>query len=174
VGNRIERLFLEPEGCQPMPIALAAIEKADVITVGPGSLFTSLLPPLLVQGVGEAIARSQSLKIFVCNLMTQPGETDGMTSRRHLEVVKEYAPDVTFDVIVVNNSPISEVQAAMYNVEGAEQIGVHGSIEETAADGTRIVFADLLERGEKVRHDPEKLARMVLALAEERLRSNLR
>jgi uncharacterized cofD-like protein len=162
VGGRIERLFLEPEDCHPLPNALTAFENADLITVGPGSLFTSLLPPLLVRGVSEAVARSSAVKVFICNLMTQPGETDGMTSRRHLEVVREHAPKLAFDYIVVNDRPITERQTELYNAEGAEQIGVHGSIGERAFEGTEIVYADLLEQGEMVRHDPEKLARAVL------------
>jgi uncharacterized cofD-like protein len=162
VGGRIKRLYLEPADCQPMPKAIAAIEKADLITVGPGSLFTSLLPPLLVHGVTEAVAKSPAVKVFVCNLMTQPGETDGMTARRHMEIVKQYSPEITFDFIVVNDSPIAERQAKLYGLEGAQQIGVHGSIEETAMTGTEIVYGDLLQTGDMVRHDPEKLARVVL------------
>src|SRR6476660_952379 len=73
VGTMIKRLFLEPADCKPMPEALNAIRDADVISIGPGSLFTSLLPPILVEGVSEAIARSRAVKIFICNLMTQPG-----------------------------------------------------------------------------------------------------
>ncbi|MCV4677194.1 2-phospho-L-lactate transferase CofD family protein, partial [Escherichia coli] len=69
-----------------------AISEADIITLGPGSLFTSLLPPLLVRGVGDAIAASRAVKVFICNLMTQPGETDGLSSRRHVEIVAEYLP----------------------------------------------------------------------------------
>ena len=78
VGSHIKKLKLEPETCLPMPESIAAIYEADIITVGPGSLFTSLLPPLLVKGVAEAIATSFATKIFVCNLMTQPGETEGV------------------------------------------------------------------------------------------------
>ncbi|HNU07839.1 MAG TPA: YvcK family protein, partial [Pyrinomonadaceae bacterium] len=89
VGTKIKQLYLEPGNCKPLPEALAAIYEADVITIGPGSLFTSLLPPILVNGVAEAIADSAAVKVFVCNLMTQPGETDGMTSRRHLEIFRQ-------------------------------------------------------------------------------------
>src|SRR5687768_13915170 len=95
-GGRIERLYLEPDDCQPHPDAIETIRNADVITVGPGSLYTSLLPPLLVNGMVETIAKAPATKIFISNLMTQPGETDGLTARRHLEVVREYAPDLTF------------------------------------------------------------------------------
>jgi uncharacterized cofD-like protein len=162
VGTKIKRLRLEPETCHPLPEALAAIHEADVITVGPGSLFTSLLPPLLVEGVPRAIADSNALKIFVCNLMTQPGETDGYTARRHLECVREYAPEIDFDFVVVNSRPISEEQALLYAGEGAEQIGVHGSISPETIEGAQIVSGNLLDDSDKVRHHPGKLAEVVM------------
>ncbi|MDM7921951.1 MAG: uridine diphosphate-N-acetylglucosamine-binding protein YvcK [Pyrinomonadaceae bacterium] len=161
-GRRIKRLRLEPEKCHPMPGAVEAIEAADIITVGPGSMYTSLLPPLLVDGLAKKIADTNATKIFICNLMTQPGETDGMTARRHLEVVKEHVPELTFDVIIVNDRLISQEQAAKYELEGSEQIGVHGSITGDTIDGAKIFYADLLDAGEKVRHDPAKLAAAVL------------
>jgi uncharacterized cofD-like protein len=165
VGHNIRRLSLEPIDCDPMPDAIAAIETADVITVGPGSLFTSLLPPLLVNGVAEAISRSGAVKIFVCNLMTQPGETDGMTSRRHLEIVREHAPQIDFEFVVVNNAPVSPEQMAKYAEEGAEQIGVHGSISPATIEGAEIVYGNLLDEGYKVRHDPDKLAKVLMLCA---------
>jgi len=117
-GNSIKRLRLEPEDCHPLPEVLAAIYEADVITIGPGSLFTSLLPPILVKGVSEAIAATPATKFFICNLMTQPGETDGFSARKHLEIVKEYAPDIEFDYVIVNNHPVSKAQSARYESEG--------------------------------------------------------
>ncbi|MGH9948911.1 MAG: gluconeogenesis factor YvcK family protein, partial [Pyrinomonadaceae bacterium] len=165
VGSTISRLFLEPENCFPMPDAQKAIENADLITVGPGSLFTSLLPPLLVRGVPEAIEASSAVKIFVCNLMTQPGETDGLTARRHLEIVREYAAHLNFDYLIVNSQPITEAQLSIYLADGAEQIGVHGSMADETIEGAEVVRAELLAAGEKVRHDTEKLARAVLACA---------
>ena len=162
VGRAIKRLYLEPENCQPMPDAISAIWRADIITIGPGSLYTSLLPPLLVQGVAKAIADSAAIKIFVCNLMTQPGETDGLSALRHLEIVADYAPEVRFDYFVVNNKPISKLQSELYEQEGAEQIGVHGSISAETMKGAEIVYGNLLDEGEKVRHDPKKLAQAVL------------
>ena len=165
IGHDIRRLRLEPEDCDPMPDALAAIEMANVITVGPGSLFTSLLPPLLVNGVADAISSSKATKIFVCNLMTQPGETDGMNSRRHLEIVREHAPQIDFDYVVVNNAPVSEEQMAKYAEEGAEQIGVHGSINPETIEGAEIVYGNLLDEGEMVRHHPDKLAQVLFLCA---------
>lgn len=168
LGGSLKRLYLEPADCRPLPKALEAIANADLITVGPGSLYTSLLPPLLVQGVAEAISESTAVKIFVCNLMTQPGETDGLTARRHLEIVREYAPGLQFDHIIVNRQRISELQSSVYEVEGAEQIGVHGSISGDSIEGATIVYGNLLEAGEKVRHDPAKLAEAVLGCISEK------
>lgn len=162
VGKKIERMYLEPEDCEPHPDAIAAIRSADIITVGPGSLFTSLLPPLLVRGVPEAIEESPAVKVFICNLMTQPGETDGMTSRQHLEIVREYAPNLNFDYLILNDRPITPEQAERYALEGSEQIGVHGSIGSARVEGAEIVYANLLDDGEKVRHHPDRLARAVL------------
>ena len=163
-GGAIERLYLEPADCDPHPDAIAAIADADIITVGPGSLYTSLLPPLLVKGMTDAVANSKATKVFICNLMTQPGETDGLTSRRHLEIVRDYAPGLNFDYVLVNNRPITERQAELYTKDGAEQIGVHGSIEGEVIEGAKVVYANLLDEGELVRHHPDRLARCVLGL----------
>jgi uncharacterized cofD-like protein len=163
VGPRIRRLFLEPETCHPMPEAISAIEAADLITIGPGSLFTSILPPLLVHGVSDAIARSLATRVFVSNLMTQPGETDGFSVGRHVEIVKEYAPEIEFDHIIVNNEPISTSQRKKYAEEYAEQIGIGESKSLAEACGANIVYANLLDDGEMVRHNSERLADAVLS-----------
>ena len=164
----IRRLRLEPEHCLPLPEALAALRSADVITVGPGSLYTSILPNLLVARVAESIGASAAVKIFVCNLMTQPGETDGYTARQHLDVVKNFAPAVRFDYVIVNNRPVSEEQATAYAAEGAQQIGLTDHLlEKEFRDEAEIVRADLLDEGEKVRHSPEKLARVIRACCEQ-------
>lgn len=157
-GRRIRRLYLDPAECHPLPPALNAIAAADVITVGPGSMYTSLLPPLLVGGLAKAVAESPAVKIFICNLMTQPGETDGMTARRHLEVVREHIPDLHFQYVIINRRRITDSQAEKYRLEGAEQIGVHGSIADDCIEGAMVFNADLLAEGEMVRHDSAKLA----------------
>jgi uncharacterized cofD-like protein len=164
-NSPIRRLRLEPEHCVPLPEALAAIRSADMITIGPGSLYTSILPNLLVSKVTDAIAESEATKVFVTNLMTQPGETDGYDAERHLSTVKEYAPQIRFDYILLNDRPITEAQAAVYASDGAYQVRWDGdnSIER---GGAEIVRADLLEQGDMVRHDPESLARAVIACAE--------
>jgi uncharacterized cofD-like protein len=164
----IRHLRLEPEQCLPLPEALAALRSADVITVGPGSLYTSILPNLLVARVAETISESPAIKIFICNLMTQPGETDGYTARQHLETVRQYAPEIRFDYVVVNNHHISAEQATRYAAEGAEQIGLTDHLLEREFSGeTEIVRADLLDEGEMVRHSPLKLARVIVACCEQ-------
>ncbi len=164
----IRRLRLEPEQCLPLPEALAAIRSADVITIGPGSLYTSILPNLLVARVAQAIGQARATKIFICNLMTQPGETDGYTARQHIETVKRYAPEIAFDYVVVNNRPISPEQAEAYAAEGAHQIGLQDHLlEKEFGSESEVIRADLLDEGEKVRHNSEKLARVVIACCEQ-------
>ncbi len=165
VGNLIKRLYLEPQGCKPMPETLKAIAEANVISIGPGSLFTSLLPPILVDGVADAIGDSNAVKVFVCNLMTQPGETDGLSARQHLETIRKHVPQIDFDYVIVNNRPISDLQFEKYTGEGAEQIGVHGSISPETIEGAEIVYGNLLDDGDKVRHDSGKLAQVLLLCA---------
>lgn len=166
----IRRLRLEPERCLPLPEALKAIRGADVITVGPGSLYTSILPNLLVARVADAIGESPATKIFICNLMTQPGETDNYTARQHLETVKTYAPEIHFDFVIVNDRRITAEQAERYALEGAFQIGLDDDsrdwvdpIAGVFDQSTQVIRTSLLEEGEKVRHDSALLARVVLA-----------
>jgi uncharacterized cofD-like protein len=164
----IRHLRLEPEQCLPLPEALAAIRAADVITIGPGSLYTSILPNLLVARVPEAIRQSRAIKIYICNLMTQPGETDGYTARQHLLTVRKYAPEIAFDYVIANSRPVTPEQAALYAVDGAYQIGMQDHLLEKAfGNEAEVVRADLLDEGEKVRHNSEKLARVVAACCEQ-------
>ena len=160
----IRRLRLEPEQCLPLPETLKAIRAADVITVGPGSLYTSILPNLLVSRVAAAIGESQATKIFICNLMTQPGETDNHTARQHLETTKSYAPEIHFDFVIVNDRRITKEQALRYAQECAYQIGIDDdAIDSVLDEATQVIRTNLLEDGEKVRHDSNLLARVVLA-----------
>jgi uncharacterized cofD-like protein len=158
----IRQLHLEPEECLPLPQALNAIRAADIITVGPGSLYTSILPNLLVAKVARVIGQSSATKIFVSNLMTQPGETDGYSAREHLETVRKYAPEIHFDFVVVNNRRISAEQAERYAAEGAYQIGIDETIDDALDQTTEIMHADLLDDGEKVRHHSDRLAQVVM------------
>jgi uncharacterized cofD-like protein len=165
VGPRIKRIFLEPETCHPMPEAIDAISAADLITIGPGSLFTSLLPPLLVHGVSQAIGRSKATRVFISNLMTQPGETTGFSAARHLEEIRKYAPEISFDHVVLNSEKISDAQREAYAHEGSRQIVIREDQAIAESYGANIVYANLLSDGAMVRHDPAKLADVVINIA---------
>jgi uncharacterized cofD-like protein len=157
--GRILSLSLSPRNCKPVPAVLDAIQKADVITVGPGSLFTSLLPNLLVPGIVRAFKRSPALKIYICNLMSQPGETIGFSSADHVKAIYDHAGERLFDWIILNNQPISAPVLARYRREGAMPVVTDRN--SLCALGLRIFEDALLARGRVVRHDPDRLAQAV-------------
>lgn len=165
VGPQIRRIYLEPETCHPMSEAIDAIADADVITIGPGSLFTSLLPPLLVHGVAEAIGRSRAIRIYISNLMTQPGETSGFSMAKHITELKKHVPEIRFDYVVINSESISDEQREAYLREQSEQIGIEEAETIAQTCDANIVYANLLSEGAMVRHDPEKLAGIIVSIA---------
>ena len=156
VPERISKIAILPESPEPLTETLEAIQKADIITLGPGSLFTSLLPNLLVRGIPQAIARSQALKVYVGNIMTQGGETPGFTMAEHLQAVSRHLGHFPFDVVLCNHSPIPDQQQTRYREENAEPVRI--DFDNLAHYGVRVVSRDLLARDKKVRHDPHKLA----------------
>lgn len=161
-GVPIRRLSLDPPECQPVPDALAAIAGADMIILGPGSLYTSVLPNLLVQGIPEALASSPAVKVYVVNIMTQPGETDGYTAARHIQAIIEHGGREIIDWALINNEfPVGDT-LARYREEGAEPVQVNR--QELEPLGIQIKEAPLLLSNEMARHDPGKLAQAVLKL----------
>ncbi len=160
-GGRIRRVFLEPVSCRPTAEALQAIREADAVVMGPGSLYTSILPNLLVQGVADAIARSGAVKIYVCNVMTQPGETDGYTASRHLRALAEHAGRIV-DYMIINTERIPGRLLGRYRQEGAAP--VEADLQAVRDMGVIPVTGRLVQEGEVVRHHPEKLARLVMSL----------
>lgn len=162
--SRIRRLRLVPDQCLPLPEALASIRAADVITIGPGSLYTSIIPNLLVTSVADAISQARAIKIFIGNLMTQPGETDGFGFHEHLETVRQYAPQIHFDCAIVNDRLISPTQTELYSADGAFQI-LLDEVDSGSGLAGEIVRADLLDAGEMVRHNSERLAQIVMSSA---------
>ena len=161
----IRRLSLVPETCDPLPETLDAIANADLITLGPGSLFTSLVPHLLVRGVAEAIAASPAVKVFVCNMMTQPNESLELTAAGHLRAVLEHSPLPVFDAVVVNASPMSPEMLSRYAETGA--MPVTCDYAELAALGVRVVQGDFVGDQLVARHDPHHLAAQLLRIAVE-------
>ena len=159
----IERLSIMPSRCKPLPEALAAIEAADLVTVGPGSLYTSLIPNLLVRGVAEQIARSKALKVYIGNLMTQPGETRRYTAADHLRALHEHAGQKIFDAMILNASKFSPALRRRYSRRRSEP--VVNDLDPIKSLGVQPVLARLLAKDRVARHDSRRLARLVLSLA---------
>jgi uncharacterized cofD-like protein len=156
----IQRLYIEPSRCAPLPETLDAISKADLITIGPGSLYTSLVPNLMVRGIPEAIAASKALKVYVGNLMTQPGETLRYTASDHLRALHDHAGRHLFDWVVLNSCGFSRAQLKRY--ERRRAAPVENDLERITALGVRPIVTDLLGDNQIARHDPQRLARLLL------------
>ena len=159
---RIRKVAIFPESCDPLPETLQAIAEAGIITMGPGSLYTSLLPNLLVRGIPEAIRKSSATKIYIGNIMTQRGETLGFSASDHLKAIHEHISDFPFDYILCNLTPISSLQKQKYSEEQANQIEL--DLDQMKTYGVKIVLKDLLAADEKVRHDPIKLAQTIFEI----------
>jgi uncharacterized cofD-like protein len=166
-GSKIDRVGLNPSDPPPAPGVLQALLEADAIVLGPGSLYTSVVPNLLVDGVAEAIAASKATKIYVCNLMTQPGETIGFSAVDHLRVLESYLPPGALDVCVLNTQTIGNGLAQRYSSSGSKFIVFDSETEEEIRRaGVIAAAAPLLKGAEvKVRHDSLTLARLVVSLA---------
>jgi len=174
----IKRLRLSSDSCRPLPETLEAINDADIVTIGPGSLYTSIIPNLLVDGIVEAMCNSEAVKVYICNIMTQPGETDNYAVEDHLRVLFEYSPNLALDYVVVNTAPISPELRDKYLADGAAQVEFDSLGRESFEDepkpgfvaiGERIhrfqlMCRDVLQEDGLVRHDPDKLARLVLEI----------
>ncbi|HZI93344.1 MAG TPA: uridine diphosphate-N-acetylglucosamine-binding protein YvcK [Patescibacteria group bacterium] len=171
----ISALRLEPADCRPLPETLLAIRSADIISIGPGSLFTSIVPNLLVPGVAEAVRASRAVKVYICNVMTQPGETPGFTASDHLRRMAEICGPGLVDVAVVNSAMPSPAVLRRYRRDGADpvvidlarfrQLGVKVVSRKVMSEDFRPA-GDAGRAGRIVRHDSDKLARQILSLME--------
>jgi uncharacterized cofD-like protein len=156
---RIKRVNLVPAACRPVRAVLDAIRIADIITIGPGSLFTSIVPNLLVRGIAREIRKSAAVKIYVSNLMTQPGETTGFSAADHVQAIYDHAGRGLLDGILLNNAPIPRSDAARYRLQGAIPVkSDHARLHDL---GLKIYEAPMLARGGVIRHDPLRLAAAV-------------
>jgi uncharacterized cofD-like protein len=162
--GRIKELFLDPPDVEPLSKTLEAIARADLITIGPGSLFTSLIPNLLVRGIAQAIVNSAATKVYICNLMTQANESLGLTASDHIRALNRHAQTTRiFDHALINRKPASSELKAKYALEGASQIVADlDAIEEL---GVCPVQGDYLDEGMVARHNTDSVARDLLELA---------
>jgi uncharacterized cofD-like protein len=167
--HRIVELQIVPANPEPLPQALAAIASADVITMGPGSLFTSLVTNLLVRGVPEAIAASPALKVFICNLMTEANESLHMKASDHIKAIYDHSPRRIFDYALVNTAPVSASMRERYAEEHAEQ--VEADIPAMEELGIKCIPGNFIMEKHFARHDTDRLCHELVHLANSARRS---
>jgi uncharacterized cofD-like protein len=158
----IAELMLDPPDAAAMPETLDAIERADLITVGPGSLYTSLITNLLVQGIPDALAKARGVRVYICNLMTQANESLGLTASEHIERIYEHTRMPIFDYAVVNTRPFSKQTLARYAKENASPIET--DIDRIEALGVRCIVGDFASEENVVRHDANRVTNELLRL----------
>ncbi|WP_083249239.1 gluconeogenesis factor YvcK family protein [Bacillus solimangrovi] len=162
-NQKIKRVFLSPEHVEPLSETIEAIQCADLIVIGPGSLYTSILPNLLVHHIGDQIQKATAKKVYVCNVMTQAGETVGYSASQHVRVLYDHMKTPFLDYAIVNNEPVSNFILKRYELE--ESVPVEPDIDKVEALGLH-VFSDnfILEQNEMVRHDTDKVANLLYRL----------
>lgn len=159
----IRQVFLNPPFPDPLPSAIDAIEKADVIIIGPGSLYTSIIPNLLVKGIARVIKKSKAKKIYICNLMTEPGETDGYTATDHIRAIFDHTEYGLFQYVILNKMKVSSNLLKTYIDQGSYPVSY--AIEEIRDHGVTSIVADVMsEKGNEIRHDEDKLSRLLIEL----------
>ncbi len=159
----IVELMLEPANAGPLPQTIEAIAGADLITLGPGSLYTSVICNLLVKGVPEAMARATGTRVYVCNLMTQANESLGLTASQHVEKILDHAGEKILDYALINTGPIQSITLEQYAREG--QAPIEADLSRIRALGVEPIVGNFVHEGDVLRHDYEIVAARVLELA---------
>ena len=163
--KKIHRVKLFPEHVEAVQSSLDALRDAEAIVLGPGSLYTSIMPNLLVEGIGDALCRSKAVKIYICNVMTQPGETDGYTASMHVKAIQDHAGRNAVDYVIVNSTPVPEDLKKKYAEAGAYPVIVDEDVLK--ALGVGVIKADLSTAHDAIHHDPKKLAESVMQVVYE-------
>ena len=165
-GCRIRRVRMIPEHPQALKESVEAIRSADLILLGPGSLYTSIIPNLLVSGIVEEIAKSDALKLYICNVMTQEGETEGYSAEDHIQAIFRHAEEQLFDYCLINSAKIPQEICELYAVEGAMPIACNH-------DACKKLGVEIIEKpisqisGKTVKHDPLALGREIFSIYSE-------
>jgi uncharacterized cofD-like protein len=159
-GKKIKRVFLEPDSIKPLGETLRAIKEADLIVMGPGSLYTSILPNLLVPGIGDAVCRAKAKKMYICNIMTQAGETLDYSASDHVKALYDHLETPSIDYILVNKKQVPDEVQARYNEEQASP--VHFDVDKLKAMGLEVIAEEILSYDNHlVRHNTEKVADII-------------
>jgi uncharacterized cofD-like protein len=162
-GKKIQRVFLTPGDIQPLPESIQAIRQADLIIIGPGSLYTSILPNLLVPRLGDEVCHAPARKVYICNLMTQAGETHGYTASDHVKAIYDHMKCAFIDTILVNNEEIPPDVQLRYNEELADPVLY--DLPCLYKLGLDVVHADIaIQENRALRHDPKKVANILYNL----------
>ena len=160
-NTRIKKIAIKPIDAKPLEEAIKAINNADVIIMGPGSLYTSIIPNLLVKGIPEAICKSPAKKVYISNVMTQPGETDGFKVSNHLKVLMDYGVAENIDYVIANNGIIPPDIKEKYAKENAELVVL--DYENISNLNVNVIEADLIKITKRyVKHNEEKLAELIM------------
>lgn len=165
-GKGIKQISLVPEDVRPLEESLEAIRLANVIVIGPGSVYTSVIPNLLVRGISDAIAASRAVKVYVCNVMTQPGESDNFQASDHVKAVVRHAGRRIFDYVLVNREVPSLRLLEKYQAQGAHLVSP--DVDVIREIGYKPITGNFISQTEVVRHDPQKLAQAILRLVSEK------
>lgn len=161
-GQRIHRIYLDPPDSEPHKAALEAIRDADIVCIGPGSVYTSIIPNLLVPGVAQALKETQAVKVYICNVMTQPGESDSFSASEHVRAIIFNTESHLFDYVLVNSGIPSEASIEKYRESG--QHLVEPDADLIRAQGFRPLVGDFTSETDFVRHDPTKVANRIMGL----------
>ncbi|GAA0499275.1 YvcK family protein [Salinibacillus aidingensis] len=165
VNKTIKRVFLSPDHIEPLPEAIQAIKNADLIVIAPGSLYTSILPNIIIPEIGEALKKRTGKTVYVCNVMTQYGETQGYTAADHVQAIQDHTGDQCVDSIVVHNAPIEHDVQKLYEEEKAEPVVY--DIQRLLKMGLEIIEGDIIDHTKvKLRHDTDKIAKLLYSLME--------
>lgn len=161
--SKINRVYISPSNCRPAPGVLEAIEQADAIVIGPGSLYTNVIPNLLVKGVSKAIKESKAFKIYVSNIMTEPGQTDTYTLSEHIRAIQEHTGKGVIDYCIYDTGEIIPEFVRKYNMEGSEL--VEQDTSRAKVEGTYLLQRNLsCIEGEYIRHNPDAIAAAIIEL----------
>ncbi len=155
-GRLISRILLDPPGVAPHAPALKAIAEADLIVIGPGSIYSSVIPNLLVPGIADAISQSKAIKVYICNVMTEPGESDSFNASEHVSAIQVNAPRRVFDYVLVNTSRPSQAMLDRYEQSG--QHFVEPDYDQIKKMGFRVITGNFISESDFVRHDPSRIA----------------
>ena len=165
-GRRIEKIFVDPPDARPHPSAIEAVHNADVVCVGPGSVYTSVIPNLRVPGIPEAIIESKALKIYICNVMTQPGESDTFSASQHVKVIHDMVGYRLFDYVMVNTGVPPQDVLDRYMAVG--QHYVEPDIDIIRSLGYKVITGNFMSDSDLVRHDPMKVAAKIMQMVNDR------